>query len=116
MPHKDLQEKRAYARRYWNSHPKMRATQADRKRIRLEELRRWYRDFKKTLGCSRCPERHSACLTFHHLGDKDMDVSRMVGDGRSVEVILTEIAKCIVLCANCHAKEHYLEGTCSTLI
>jgi hypothetical protein len=109
MPHKDREAKRAYARRYWNLKTEARETHAEKKRLRLEELRCWYRDFKKNLGCSRCSERHPACLTFHHLGDKDADVSRLVMDGRSKQVILAEIAKCIVLCANCHAKEHWIE-------
>jgi len=98
-----------YARRYWKNNPKMRADQAVKEQTRFDELRRWYREFKKNRGCSRCPERHPSCLTFHHLGDKDMDVSRLVEDGRSKEGILAEIAKCIVLCANCHAKEHWQE-------
>jgi predicted HNH restriction endonuclease len=33
----------------------------------------------------------------------------MVGMGFSMRMILREIKKCIVLCANCHCIEHYEE-------
>lgn len=111
MPHKDPEAKKAYARRYWNDNADMRADHAARKIERLRELKAWYREFKKTLRCERCSEWHPACLQFHHLDgeDKSHEISRMVMDGRSKESILAEIAKCMVLCANCHAKEHWVE-------
>jgi hypothetical protein len=58
----------------------------------------------KQAGCSICNENEPACLDFHHLGGKDMTVSAMLGmnDDRVKE----EIAKCVVLCANCHRKHH----------
>jgi hypothetical protein len=31
-------------------------------------------------------------------------VSRLVGSGSSLEVLMTEIAKCNVVCSNCHRK------------
>jgi|SRR5208337_4641438 len=107
MPYKDPVKKREYARKYWNEHPEMRADHRINKKSRKDAVRSWYKNFKKNLGCSHCPERHPACLTFHHIGDKEMDVARLVQEGYSVKSILAEIAKCIVLCANCHAKEHW---------
>ena len=58
----------------------------------------------KADGCSICEESEPACLDFHHLGDKDMPVSQM--KGMSDVRILEEIAKCVLLCANCHRKVH----------
>jgi hypothetical protein len=46
-------------------------------------------------------------LHFDHLGDKDYNVSDM--PGLSKEKIMVEIAKCQVLCANCHAIKTYKE-------
>jgi hypothetical protein len=66
-------------------------------------------DFKRTLKCAQCPEDHPACLEFHHEGEKDFSIGRAVYDGVSVERIFEEIAKCTVLCANCHRKVHYKE-------
>ena len=67
----------------------------------------WYKEYKSTLSCNRCPESDAACLVFHHPGDdKTETVSQMVGHNRSKALILEEIAKCEVLCANCHRKLH----------
>jgi len=64
---------------------------------------------KTKLVCTRCPENHIACLDFHHLNpeDKDINVSQAVSAGWSFERIQQEIAKCEVLCANCHRKLHH---------
>lgn len=77
----------------------------------------WFKEHKATLKCERCPENHPACLQFHHRdGDeKEGEVGRMVRQGYSISAILEEMAKCEVLCANCHAKETYerLQGNVS---
>jgi len=56
--------------------------------------------------CSRCSESHSACLDFHHVGEKLECVSRMVSRNCAWGSVLDEIAKCEVLCSNCHRKLH----------
>ena len=58
----------------------------------------------KQCGCYVCREDSIWCLDFHHLGDKDTTVSSMLGmsDAR----VRAEIAKCVVLCRNCHGKVH----------
>ena len=61
------------------------------------------------LKCEMCGENHPACLDFHHKDkkDKSFNVAIMASSGYSIEKIKEEIAKCIVLCSNCHRKEHY---------
>lgn len=77
----------------------------DRRRARL---RRWLHEYKHDhCSCRECGESDPACLDFHHVGDKDLGVSKMVTDGYSAERIREEIERCVVLCANCHRKEHY---------
>lgn len=63
--------------------------------------------FKKTLKCSKCSETETCCLDFHHVDStkKDMAISELVQLG-NIERLKTELAKCIVLCANCHRKLH----------
>lgn len=60
-------------------------------------------------GCVRCEESHPSCLDFHHRDPttKDADIATM--RRFSVKRLLGEIAKCDVLCANCHRKHHYNE-------
>jgi hypothetical protein len=95
-------EREAKRKWYHNNKEKHRET-----RLRIEHRKReWFRQFKSTLSCERCPENHPACLQFHHKnGDKTKNISDMVIRW-SEERILEEIAKCEVLCANCHFKEH----------
>lgn len=72
-------------------------------------LRAWAHERKaEGGGCSRCEEADPACLDYHHqTDDKDASIARMVGDGRPKAEVRSEIAKCTVVCANCHRKEHY---------
>jgi len=41
------------------------------------------------------------------LTDKEFSVSRCANRGYSKENIRAEMERCVVLCANCHRKEHY---------
>lgn len=68
----------------------------------------WFQELKSQLSCSKCGENHPACLEFHHKNpqEKEFTISSMIGRKRK-ELILEEIKKCVVLCANCHRKEHY---------
>ena len=79
--------------------------------VRRMERARWYHDYKTTLKCEICGETHPACLQFHHKDplEKEGEVATMVNSGYSKEIILKEIAKCSVLCANCHLRQHWDE-------
>jgi 5-methylcytosine-specific restriction endonuclease McrA len=55
--------------------------------------------------CVECGERDPVVLQFDHLRDKRNDVAYMCGSGFAWSTILEEIAKCQVLCANCHARK-----------
>lgn len=71
-----------------------------------KEARQWFRNYKQTLTCSRCPESNPVCLDFHHKHSKDNNVATMVSQGASIGKLIKEIAKCEVVCANCHRKIH----------
>ena len=47
-------------------------------------------------GRSSCPG-----IQFHHEGDKEAEVSPLMGRGAFLDALKAEIAKCIVLCASC---------------
>lgn len=75
---------------------------------RYNKKRKFLVSYKKGLKCQVCGESDSVCLVFHHRNPKEKDF--YVGcsvSGYSLERIMKEIAKCDVLCANCHAKLHY---------
>jgi len=47
----------------------------------------------------------NVAFDFHHLGNKEMDISSMIDRYSEVE-IKKEADKCILLCANCHRIHH----------
>ena len=54
--------------------------------------------------CDQCGETDPRVLEFHHVGEKEMTITRMVSGGWSIKKIQAEISKCQVLCSNCHRK------------
>lgn len=58
----------------------------------------------KDVPCVDCGVRYpSFVMDFDHVrGEKRANVSQLAGTGASEEAILAEIAKCDVVCANCH--------------
>lgn len=60
--------------------------------------------YKAERGCADCPEADPVVLDFDHLSDKIMNVSEMARRGFSLERIMAEVAKCEVVCANCHRR------------
>lgn len=78
---------------------------------RRDRLRQWIRKLKEETGCSRCGEKHYACLDYHHKNpaQKLFCISRSLINAISKVRVIQEIAKCELLCANCHRKEHNQE-------
>ena len=99
--YKDIEKKRAY-QNAWHKKNKDKTNaqnKAYRARVRAEASR------LKAGGCVQCGEMDVSCLVFHHKGGKKLDVSMSYG----IPSMLKEAEKCIVLCANCHAKLHAKE-------
>lgn len=67
-------------------------------------------DSYKTV-CIVCGEDDIACLQFHHLRDKKFNISTY-GPPGTKRSLLDEIAKCVVVCANCHMKYHNHKRFC----
>lgn len=83
----------------------------ERTKQRVKDLREWLVAYKSILKCTRCDESHPACIEFHHIKDKDLEICDAITHGWSKERILAEIAKCEVICSNCHRKHHWVEKT-----
>ena len=110
MPIKDTEQRRAYHRRYmseWYQKNKKKHI-ASVARVH-KKYQQWWRDYRATLSCVRCGENHPAIIDFHHSDPKQKEFN--IGDGisnhYSKERIMTEVAKCDVLCANCYRKIHW---------
>jgi len=73
------------------------------KRKRWAEIRAWLVTVKATIGCYDCGLRIPAILDFHHFtGIKKSEVAKC----KTFTSALRELAKCIVLCRNCHGLQH----------
>ena len=94
--------RREYDREY---HRRTRPRRLAQKRARHNEMVAWYRALKDELPCADCGLAfHHAAMTWDHLpGElKLSDVSSLL-QRHSRKTILEEIAKCELVCANCHA-------------
>lgn len=104
---KDNQDKMREYRRRW--YAKNKEKSIEKVALRKQEMKAWYKEYKSTLSCVKCSENHPATLHFHHLdkSTKETNLANALSKGWSKTRILNEIDKCIVLCANCHSKEHW---------
>lgn len=75
---------------------------------RAERTSKFY-DLKKMFVCVECGESHIACLDFHHTdpSNKLFTISQNNVRDMAWEKVMSEMSKCVVLCANCHRKLHY---------
>lgn len=101
MPYKDINKRREYGRVWAANKHLVSPTNYD------SELRRKKRQvidkIKESNPCHDCHNYFPAvCMDFDHLADKTSNVSRAVTDKWSDERIMNEIAKCELVCANCH--------------
>ena len=77
---------------------------------RGNSTRKWYKEYKQTLSCVQCGFDDSRALVFHHRDPSTKSFTIANHTNRSRENLLKEIAKCDVLCANCHTIHHYDEN------
>jgi len=75
------------------------------------EHKKWFNNIKSKVGCKYCGERDPSILDCHHIDEtKEHNLHKMVHERMSKNKILDELSKCVVLCANCHRKEHNNEN------
>ena len=109
MPFKDKEKRREYQREYMRKwYEENKAKHISYVRNRDKKIKNWLKEYKSSLKCEICGENHPACLDFHHINpnEKSFALGR-VNKFLSIKLLQSEIAKCKILCANCHRKEHY---------
>ncbi len=89
-------------RNYWKNHEREKARLLLQTRRKREDNRRRAIDYLRVHPCVDCGETDIVVLQFDHLRDKSFNVTTMIANGTSWSRIETEIAKCVVRCANCH--------------
>ena len=77
--------------------------EARRKRARAEKRTRYLIEFFGTHPCSDCGETDPVVLECDHLREKRFEVTNQFAS-RNWQEILHEMAKCEVVCANCHRR------------
>jgi hypothetical protein len=111
MPFKDrdhaAKKNREYCRKYYAEN---RAKATERNRLARQERVARFNELKAALACQKCGENHPAVLDFHHrdAAQKEGEIAVLVRSG-SMKRLEAELAKCDVLCANCHRKLHWEE-------
>lgn len=77
---------------------------AERKRVVRRQLHDRMRAYLESHPCVDCGIRDLRVLEFdHHSGEKIANVATLMADLKRWEIIEKEIAKCDVVCANCHS-------------
>ena len=71
---------------------------------RREEADRFIYEYLSNSKCADCGEYDFSVLTFDHVKGEKMDISQMAGQGYSINAIVKEIARCDVVCFNCHMR------------
>jgi len=95
-----------HSRNWYKRHKEEHAQRVKDNRYRVkQETREYAWDYLSTHPCIECGESDPTVLEFDHIHGKDKDIAVLVGQGYSIKAVMKEIAKCQVLCANCHRRK-----------
>lgn len=99
MPWKDKEKQRQAIREHYYKNRDVYIQKAYRKR---EAIRDWLYELKAKTPCKDCGINYPYyVMDFDHLSDKKVLVSKVVNSGSWTQV-KTEVAKCEIVCSNCH--------------
>lgn len=102
MAYKNYEDqKKAWRKHYAENKDKYRQRNIDRR----EKIRRFLASLKEGKSCSKCGGFFPAkALDWHHRNpkEKEFSISNAINRSFSEERILAEVAKCDLICANCH--------------
>jgi hypothetical protein len=92
------------AKYYVRSKEKFNPVRLERRRRAVQLAREHLLEYLLGHPCVDCGETDVIVLQFDHQGDKVAEICSMVASGYIWPKIMTEIAKCEVVCANDHAR------------
>ena len=108
MAYSDPKKQAAAARKHYLANKSKIQARAriysDAQRNRLRDL---LIQIKKAGKCADCGFADYRAMDFHHLHDKRTEIATAVSRSWSLDGLLKEIAKCVMLCANCHRIRHH---------
>ena len=115
MPRKNNEERRRLHKEYMKKYladplryetHKRRVAKRNAK-LRLESLE-YISLLKSKNECVVCDEKTPCCLDFHHLNpsEKIFEIGCVGRRRPSIQRLKDEIAKCVLICRNCHSKLH----------
>ena len=110
MPYKDP-DKQKQAQHEWYLKNKDLTIERFRKSKPLykERNKRFIRELKESQPCKDCAKKFPwYVMDYDHLRDKRLNLSHMCGRAYSLDAIKDEIAKCDLVCSNCHRERTYL--------
>lgn len=84
---------------------------SESKKPRKEKIRAAFYEIKKSCECEECGEDDFRVLDFDHKdpGQKTFNIGDGIRKGFTLDTIKEEMAKCRVLCANCHRRKTWDE-------
>jgi len=111
VPYKDPEDQKRAARAHYKAHKEdyLRRARAWNKeqKLRIRELLHSAKD----VPCTDCAVKYPFyVMQFDHLRDKEFTIGTLVNRAVPIERIRKEIAKCEVVCANCHAERTWQRG------
>lgn len=106
MPYKNKEDERLFRKRWWAGlSAERKREKQDKANTRQKDIRAFIANYKIERGCMDCGyNQHHSALEFDHIGtDKEINVCF----SKSINQAMKEIAKCEIVCANCHRIRTY---------
>lgn len=106
MPFTDEEARKEYARQHYLDN---KAAYAERRKRARREREQHVFDLKAAGSCVDCGQQYHPCqMQYDHIGtDKIASVSDLIRNATLAKVV-AEIAKCELVCANCHSMRTWL--------
>lgn len=93
----------AYARKHYDANKEAMKIRAAEATARRRAAIRQYLSEAKNVPCADCGESYPYyVMDFDHIGEKLFDIGNAASLGKTLQKVIDEVAKCEVVCSNCH--------------